>query len=304
MSPGAVDEGSGEPGATEAVYADSGMMGTLLSLVCEHSGCPLEAEHVHEHLQLTVVFEPGVCDYCWRDAAGECHEEHIVGPQFLLVAPGVPHSCRWCREVEPVVIHVAAELRETLLSDGMAAFVASSSVPGASHDIVVWQLATSLRQIRAESKTPDADLMHEVATSVARRALKVLSGALPLGTPGTPRLSEERVRIMDAYIEANIGNPIPIGDLARKIGLSVPHFTALCTATMRLSPKKYITRRRMLKALEMLKAGQHRVAEVARAVGIPDQGYFTTRFKEHFSFSPRSVLLNNRCEPAECPNKP
>lgn len=308
MSPGEAEVvGSGEPLATDAVYTEANIPpyeGSSISLFCDRCGRGVEAEHEHDELQLSLIFEPGVCDYTWRDAAGEYHEEHVVGPQFLLVAPRVRHSCCWQQESDAVILYIEADLRESLLPDGTLPFVCSSSIAGASSDMVVWQLAAALRQIRTERKEPDTRLLHSVAVTVADRALKMLGGELALGAPGAPKLSPERTRAMDAYIEANLGVNFPIADLARKVGLSVPHFTALCRATVRMSPMKYIRRRRMLKALEMLKSGNHRVAEVALALGFMDQGYFTARFKEFFSFTPRSVLLSDRLEPAECPNKP
>ena len=307
MSRGVDEEGSRGHTLRDAVYSGASIPafpGSKVSLFCDHCGQVHEPEHVHDQLQLSLVFEPGVCDYTWRDAAGLSHQQHIVGPQFLVVAPTVPHTCHWQKDAEVIILYLDAPLREELLPNNSEPFIASDSVAGATQDLVVWQLAASLRSIYFERSAPDSQLLHSVAATVAQRALKVLSGALPLGVPGLPTLSLERVKIVEAYIDANMANHIQVSDLAKKVGLSQPHFTALFTATKNLAPYEYITRCRMLKAYDLLKAGDCRIAEVAIAVGFPDQGYFTKRFKEYFRFSPRSVLLHTHLEPAKCPNKP
>jgi len=279
--------------------------GSNVSLFCDHCGEIHEPEHVHQQLQLSLVFEPGICDYTWRDAAGVCHQQHVVGPKFLIVAPNVPHTCHWHKDAEVIILYIDAPLREQLLPHWTDPFLTSDAVAGATQDLVVWQLAGSLRSIYFERSTLDSQLLHSVAATVVQRALKVLSGALPLGVPGIPTLSQERVAVLDIYIAANLGNrDLHVADLAKKVGLSLPHFTALFTATKNLAPYEYITRCRMLKAYDLLKAGNCRICEVALAVGFPDQGYFTKRFKEYFRFSPRSVLLHTHLEPAKTPNKP
>ena len=92
--------------------------------------------------------------------------------------------------------------------------------------------------------------------------------------------------------------------LGNPIGLSVAHFSELCRATLRMPPYKYLIRRRMLRALELLKAGNHRIVEVAMAVGFRDQGHFSATFRELFACTPRSVMLHGRIIPEESPNKP
>ena len=200
------------------------------------------------------------------------------------------------------MLYVARRLQAEILPGVIAPFVTSDMVPGATRDLVVWQLAATLRQIHFEKNCVDAKLMLEVAGSVARRAMKVLGGLTALALPGQARLSPERMRVVEEFIQAQLRYEIHVEDLARKVGLSLAHFTTVFTATTGLSPYKYITRCRMLRAREMLQTGEFRIGEVATAVGVPDLGYFSFRFKQYFSYSPRSVLLQGRSEPAKSPS--
>ena len=276
--------------------------GRNLSLLCERRECGVQPEHRHDQLQLTLLFEPGTCLYSWLDADGAPHEQAITGPQFLWLAPQVAHGSRWDKAADRVVLYVARRLQEEILPGVIAPFVTSDMVPGATRDLVVWQLAATLRQIHLERNYVDAKLMLEVAGSVARRAMKVLGGVMALGLPGQAKLSSERLRLVEEFIQAQLRYEIHVEDLARKVGLSLAHFTTVFTATTGLAPYKYITRCRMLRAREMLHTGEFRIGEVATAVGIPDLGYFSFRFKQYFSYSPRSVLLQGRLEPAKSPS--
>lgn len=261
-------------------------------------------EHSHDCLQISLIFDPGVCDFRWKDAQGTLHVRRLTGPQFLMVAPHVPHSCHWEKESDLVVIYIHERCWREILREGTEGCLVSDCVPGAAQDAVVWQLAWTLREVYFENDETGADLLEEIAGSVAKRTMKVLSGLAHLRAPTGPKLAAHQVKLVEDLIYARLAETIRVEDLAKKVGLSLAHFTLLFTKATGLSPYRFITRCRMLKAKEMLLTGMHRIGEVARAVGFPDQGYFAVRFKEYFHCSPRSVVLHGHVEQVESPNFP
>lgn len=62
----------------------------------------------------------------------------------------------------------------------------------------------------------------------------------------------------------------------------------------RMTPSVYLQNRRLHHAMELLKAGQLSVKEVARESGIPDANYFTKLLRRKSGFSPREFCANYR----------
>jgi len=261
-------------------------------------------EHAHDQLQISFLFGPGICDFRWRDSDGNWHEQRLHGPQFLMVAPNVTHACRWEKESDLVVLYIEETFWREMLPEGITGCSLSDCHTGATQDLVAWQITWGLRGLYFENDETSGGLLEEIAGSVAKRVMKVLGGLARLRAPSGPKLAAPLVKMVEEFIYARLADAIRVEDLAKKVGLSLAHFTLLFTRATGLSPYKFITRCRMLRAKEMLLTGLHRIGEVASAVGFPDQGYFTARFKEYFNCSPRSVLLHGHLEPVESPDLP
>ncbi|MFB6248824.1 MAG: helix-turn-helix domain-containing protein [Salinibacter sp.] len=76
-----------------------------------------------------------------------------------------------------------------------------------------------------------------------------------------------RLRRVKNYVEAHLGEDISLGDLARQAGMSEYHFSRQFKREEGVSPYRYVIRRRVEKAKELLRDTGHTVAEVARQVG-------------------------------------
>src|SRR4051794_11623094 len=64
------------------------------------------AEHAHAQLQISFLFDPGICDFRWKDGDGNWHEQRLTGPQFFMLGPNVPHACRWEKESDLIVLYI------------------------------------------------------------------------------------------------------------------------------------------------------------------------------------------------------
>lgn len=67
--------------------------------------------------------------------------------------------------------------------------------------------------------------------------------------------------------------------LAAAAGLSKYHFLRLFTATYGLTPAEYVSRRRIERAQDLLRATNLTVTEVCHAVGFSSLGSFSSRFR-------------------------
>jgi AraC-like DNA-binding protein len=82
------------------------------------------------------------------------------------------------------------------------------------------------------------------------------------------------------HADRNYTEPLDLATLAAVAGLSKFHFQRLFTATYGLSPAAHLSRRRVERAQDLLRATNLTVTEVCHAVGFSSLGSFSSRFRE------------------------
>ncbi|MER9236514.1 AraC family transcriptional regulator [Mesorhizobium sp. M0622] len=110
------------------------------------------------------------------------------------------------------------------------------------------------------------------------------------------------------YIDANLAEPITLGDLAAVTGLSPMHFAAQFRISTGIRPHEYLLRRRIERARELLLQHDSSIVDVALSVGFQTQSHFTTVFKRFMDDTPHQWRRSNYSEidhlPAKLPRSP
>jgi AraC family transcriptional regulator len=88
------------------------------------------------------------------------------------------------------------------------------------------------------------------------------------------------------YIDANIGEPITLANLANTAGLSRMYFAKQFRAATGIRPHDYILRKRIGRAQQMLAAKPAALVDIALSVGFQTQAHFTTVFKKFVGSTP------------------
>ena len=88
------------------------------------------------------------------------------------------------------------------------------------------------------------------------------------------------------HADAHYTDPLDLETLAAIAGLSKFHFQRQFTATYGLSPAAHLSRRRVERAQDLLRATNLTVTEVCHAVGFSSLGSFSSRFRELVGESP------------------
>jgi AraC family transcriptional regulator len=118
-------------------------------------------------------------------------------------------------------------------------------------------------------------ILAHVLSRYAREASDSSCGGLP-----SPRLH----RVMD-YIDANLGEPITLQDIAQQAGLSRMHFAAQFRLATGSTPHAFLLSRRIERARALLMEGMP-IVQVALAVGFQAQAHFTTAFRNLSGVTP------------------
>ncbi|OUP05537.1 hypothetical protein B5F35_17035 [Anaeromassilibacillus sp. An200] len=89
-----------------------------------------------------------------------------------------------------------------------------------------------------------------------------------------------------SFLHAHLGEPIRVGDLAQKAGMSEFYFQRVFHEVMGQSPYDYLTRLRVERAKLLLLSSDHSVAEIAAMVGYSDARGLINSFKKREGCTP------------------
>jgi AraC family transcriptional regulator len=93
-------------------------------------------------------------------------------------------------------------------------------------------------------------------------------------------LAKWRLKRVCDYVDASLGGPISLHDLANAAGLTRMHFAAQFQARTGFSPHQYTLRRRVARTQDLLLNPELSIARVALDVGFQTQAHFTVVFKK------------------------
>ena len=89
-------------------------------------------------------------------------------------------------------------------------------------------------------------------------------------------------------IEKNFDDPtLNVTEILNESGYAEDYIRYKFQAITKTTPVKYLTSVRMRNAKTLIKLYDFSVSEVAQRCGIPDAGYFSRLFKNHFGMSPK-----------------
>jgi AraC-like DNA-binding protein len=108
---------------------------------------------------------------------------------------------------------------------------------------------------------------------------------------------DARLKRSTAYIEANLGAPITIKDMARAAGMSVFHFSRRFRRDFGVPPHRYLLRRRVEHSMQLLFKTDLTITEIAFRVGYQNISHFTALFRREVGTTPGRFKNRFRAQP-------
>ena len=97
----------------------------------------------------------------------------------------------------------------------------------------------------------------------------------------------QRIVSAKLYMDDNFHEPIGLEEISKNACFSRFHFHRLFTRIYKITPHQYLTRKRIEKAIELLRRNELTVSEVCNQVGFESIGSFSTLFKKEIGFPPQ-----------------
>jgi len=258
----------------------------------EHAAEPLPAHY-------TICLSLRRTDATFLVAGVVAHNGGIAPGMCQVIAPGVPAHAEFRAPYDFVHVYVQKAFVEQCFTDvglGDMADVPSFNL-GFRRDATIEQLVRSLTFPQMVGPTMGPLYVGGVCLALIARLISVEHHReVDFRKTKISALPNWRLKRAVAHIDANIAEPISLGDVADAAGLTRMYFAAQFRAATGVRPHEFILRRRIECAQEMLLNSGTALVEIALSVGFQTQAHFTTVFKKIVGQTPhRWREANLRC---------
>jgi len=127
------------------------------------------------------------------------------------------------------------------------------------------------------------------AVELIAETLSAMAGGAVMPEGSLSARDRDRVRSVRDYLEAHIGEPLTLEDIAKAAGMSISVMQRLFRAAHGTSVFEYIRRRSIERARDALVQDRVSVTEAAFIAGYNSPANFATAFKRQFGVSPKDV---------------
>ncbi|APZ06567.1 AraC family transcriptional regulator [Kosakonia cowanii JCM 10956 = DSM 18146] len=114
---------------------------------------------------------------------------------------------------------------------------------------------------------------------------------LPTITGGLAPVAQRNVL---EYIEAHLGEPLLLCDLAAQVSLSEYHFARMFRQSMGVAPHQFVMQRRMARAKALLLSSNRSLTDIALACGFNSASHFSNRFKAAKGITPSQLRATQK----------
>jgi AraC family transcriptional regulator len=147
--------------------------------------------------------------------------------------------------------------------------------------------------LKAELESPDPyDRLYAEGLGVAMTThlLRRFARTRPIPERG---LSRRQLRAVLDYVEEHLSSGLSLHELAGVAGVSASHFKSLFKDSMGLPPHKYVVRRRVDCAMNLIRHNRH-LSEVALQAGFADQSHMARCMRRILGVTPTDLLRQRR----------
>jgi transcriptional regulator GlxA family with amidase domain len=210
-----------------------------------------------------------------------------------MSAPGQQLHARFESPCDILHLHLSEAFvrRMAVAADSLHLMTAPSPMQVAQ-DTVIEQLARAL--LAADDKMCGWQYAERVAAPIVTRYFHLLAQAhLNSDVPRRIALPRWRLQRVHDYVNANLGGPVTLSDMAAAAGLSPMHFAAQFRVATGQRPHDYLLQCRIDRAKTLLATTGRTLIDVTLEVGFCTQAHFTTVFKRFTGTTPNLWRRNN-----------
>ena len=247
-----------------------------------HPPTPFELDLGEGDYRMLIPFGSAAIDVALGDAAPRRLRARLGN--LALAEPGERFTARYVEPLEFLLITLGPERAR-----GAAEAAAGSRWRSGSllqwHDPAVTALGAEMRRaLLAEGSQAMGPYLGALGDALFTRAVIGLSSE-SAKAPGSALAPSKLARVL-RHIEANLGQAISSRELAEIAGVSPSHFARAFAKETGDPPHRFVIKRRVCRAREMLASGKGSIADIAARAGFASQAHLTTAFLREVGTTP------------------
>jgi AraC family transcriptional regulator len=180
----------------------------------------------------------------------------------------------------------SATLDQLAYDGGLRRIGGLRTTPVGAQDPVMRGLALATLPMLEEPSTGTTLFLDAIALAFHGHVMHHYGGAPESGGSVRVGLAPWQLRRAHAYIEAHLDGDPSIADLAAECRLSASHFARGFRQATGMPPHRWLLKRRIERAKELLLGGELELAQIALDCGFSDQSHFTRLFAQSQGQSP------------------
>ncbi|PWB81380.1 MAG: hypothetical protein C3F11_15430 [Methylocystaceae bacterium] len=222
-----------------------------------------------------------------RLAESDHEEKHrVTEGQFHLLPAARAADVRWKGEKQSLVIGFEKNFLECAVGDAFEGNAPEISSRAALCDPAIEALVACVRRETTRNNTCSRLLLEYLGASLVVRLFETYgNGARPL-----PRikggLGDRRQRRVLEFIEEHLNENLSLAALAAEAGLSTHHFGKAFKGSLDIAPWRYVTKRRIHRAKELLLMDHQSITEIAYALGFSSHSHLSETFRRATGMTP------------------
>lgn len=230
--------------------------------LCHQSPAPLNLSHSGDRLLLLYTFS----------------SPPIAGRSTTLRAGG--YALFPCGE--PVEIHQRDPVEILAISYDEDPRLEQAALSGPA-DAGMQVLAKEVRRTLRHEGTSNPPYLEALAQALLHR---VARAEAPQQTGPREALTPATLRRVRAYVEARLGEPLSVSELAGVAGCSVGHFSRAFRQTAGEPPHRFVLRLRLERVRAQLEGGSEDLTTIAIRCGFSSHAHMTSAFGQAFGLTP------------------
>lgn len=262
-----------------------------VAILRDHMRSNRFAWHRHDQIQFLLVLGDAVCEAEWKTRDDEPVARRLCGDTVWTVPSGRPHALAWHRDAELIVLYCDPPWADSFGKSPKEVSV-EPLANYVQHGPLVGELCRELCE-SCHDRNPRSDDVAALGFALATRLLDAHCVRFPQGPKRWNLVPAGMRRLLD-YIDQNLAETLSIPVLAGLAGLSENYFSEVFRDHTGLTPQLYVTRKRIARAKELLRAGNYTVGEVAHLTGFSDQSHMDRRFRQSCGAPPSAWLPRDR----------
>ncbi len=213
----------------------------------------------------------------------ECHP----GDLSLLTRSQSSHW-HWTQEIDVAHVYLKETMVQGVAADALEREIADVRL----HDLlrlrdpVVTAIVDAIGAEAGEQAFGGALYVEALSTQLTVHLLRRYASVQCIDKSGRGEFTRALKRRIEEYIDARLGEPIGLEQLASVAGMGAWSFGKRFRATFGLAPHDYVLRRRLEWAQRLLARGDAPVKVVATTCGFADQAHMTRVMRGKFGVTP------------------